>query len=264
MQHGFICLVIVLLCLPIAWMYVFSFGHESDVSGATLLPRSGFSFDGYIQVFSQTPFLQWANNSIVLATSMTIINLVIGFFAAYSFTRFRFPGRNLLFYFVLATMVIPTQAIMIPTFITINYFRMINTFAGVMFPFLASGYAIFFLRQSFLTIPDSLVEAAMIDGASETQILVHIYLPLAIPIMSALGIILFVQHWNTYYWPLLVLSRQDLLTLPVALVRFKNEGIIEWVPTLAASVMATTPVMVLYLYTQKAFVEGFSQSGIKG
>ncbi|MBN2508787.1 MAG: carbohydrate ABC transporter permease [Spirochaetales bacterium] len=263
-QHGIIWAMIVVLILPFLWMFAFSFGHETDIKGGALLPSGGFSAQGYAQVFRQTPFLQWGNNSLLLALFMTAGNLVLGFFAAYSFSRFKFRGKDQLFYFVLATMIIPAQAIMIPTFITVNYFRLINTYAGVVLPFLASGYAIFFLRQFFYTIPPALVEAAMIDGATETQILTKIYFPLSLPVMAALGIIQFVHHWNTYYWPLLVLSSENLLTLPVALVRFKNEGIIEWVPTLAASVMATVPVMLLYLFTQKAFVEGFAQSGIKG
>lgn len=250
--------------LPILWMVVFSLGNPVAGRGWTAFWPQSLSLDGYIQVFQKSPYLVWMGNSLFIATVQTALQVVIGFLAAYAFVRFPFPGRSALFYFVLATMVIPAQALMIPTFVTINFFQMINTWAGVIVPFLASGYAIFMLRQFFLAVPAALVESARVDGCDEAGILWHIYLPVSLPSVAALAIILFVGHWNEYYWPLLVLTDELTMTLPIALVRFRNEGIIEWMPTLAAATMATLPVVGLYLVTQKSFVEGFAASAVKG
>jgi multiple sugar transport system permease protein/sn-glycerol 3-phosphate transport system permease protein len=262
--RAILALVSFIVLLPILWMLLFSLGDPGGGPGwSSFLPR-GISLSGYRDVFRSTPFLIWVRNSLIIALGQTLLQIFIGFFAAYAFVRFTFPGRTLLFYFVLATMVIPAQALMIPTFVTINFFKMINTWAGVVVPFLASGYAIFLLRQFFQAVPSVLVDSARVDGCDEWGILRHIYLPVSFPSVAALAIILFVNHWNEYYWPLLVLSDKMAMTLPIAMILFRNEGYIEWMPTLAASTMATLPVIILYLITQRSFVEGFTASGIKG
>jgi multiple sugar transport system permease protein/sn-glycerol 3-phosphate transport system permease protein len=257
----------VLACIvlyPLLWMIAFSFGNpEGSRGAAALLPR-GLTLEGYRAVFETTPFWLWLRNSFAVASIQTALQVFIGYMAAYAFARFPFPGRSALFYFVLATMVIPAQALMIPMFVTINSLKMINTWAGVIVPFIASGYAIFMLRQFLSEVPQALVDSARVDGCDEGGILWHIYLPLSVPSIAALAVILFVNHWNEYYWPLLVLNEEKSMTLPIALVRFKNEGIIEWMPTLAAATLATMPVIAIFLATQKSFVEGFAASGIKG
>lgn len=263
--HGLLIVFAVVALLPFVWMVSVSFKPVSEVfqGGLWFFPRT-LTLDGYRQVFAQTPFFTWMTNSFFIAAVQTAGQTVIAFFAAYALTRRTFPGRDLMFYFVLATMIMPIQALMIPTFVTINLFNMIDTFAGVIVPHLASGYAIFLLRQSFLAVPKELADAAAVDGCGEIGILWHVYLPASAPAIAALAIILFVNHWNEYYWPLLVLTDEQKLTLPIALVHFRNEGFTEWVPTMAAATMATIPVLVLYLFTQKKFVEGFTNSGLKG
>ncbi|MEB3103706.1 carbohydrate ABC transporter permease [Ferviditalea candida] len=264
-KHSFIIAVTFAALFPFIWMASISVKPANEVFEGALgfLPKS-ISWDGYLQVFEQTPFFTWAYNSLFIAIVQTIGQVVIAFFAAYAFSRFKFPGRDLLFYFVLATMIIPVQAVMIPTFLTINMFGWINTFAGVIVPYLASGYAIFLMRQFFLSIPHELASAAAIDGCGELRILWHIYLPASMSAVAALSIILFVNHWNEFYWPLLVLTDEQKLTLPIALVHFQNEGVMEWVPTMAVSTLSTIPVLILFLFTQKKFVEGFANSGLKG
>ncbi|CUH97243.1 hypothetical protein P22_3370 [Propionispora sp. 2/2-37] len=265
LNHVVLISIIIAMLLPFLWMVSVSFKPANEVfqGGMWFFPTT-VVWDGYRQVFEQTPFFTWMYNSMFIAAVSTCGQVLIAFFAAYAFTRFTFPGRDLLFYFVLATMIIPVQALMIPTFITVNLFGMINTLAGVIIPYLASGYAIFLLRQSFLGVPRELADAAAVDGCGELGILRHVYLPAAIPAITALSIILFVNHWNEYYWPLLVLTDEQKLTLPIALVRFQNEGFTEWVPTMAVATLSTIPVLILYLVSQKKFVEGFTNSGLKG
>lgn len=256
--------ITLVVLLPILWMVLFSLGNPGDAKGLRAFLPVSYSLSGYAQVFESTPYFTWLLNSFIIAVTQTALQLAIGFFAAYAFVRFRFPGRTFLFYFVLATMVIPAQALMIPMFVTINFFNLINTWAGVVVPFIASGYAIFLLRQIFRDVPASLVDSALVDGCGEWGILSQVYLPVSVPSIGALAIILFVGHWNEYYWPLLVLVEEKSMTLPIALVLFRNEGLIEWMPTLAASTMASLPVVALYLLTQRSFIDGFSAGGIKG
>jgi len=260
----FLALLACLVLYPLLWMALFSFGNPGISGGAAALLPGSLALGGYRAVFETTPFFLWLRNSFAVASIQTALQVLVGYLAAYAFARFPFPGRSALFYFVLATMVIPAQALMIPMFVTINSLKMINTWAGVIVPFIASGYAIFMLRQFLREVPQALVDSAKVDGCDEGGILWHIYLPLSIPPVAALAVILFVNHWNEYYWPLLVLNEEASMTLPIALVRFKNEGIIEWMPTLAAATLATAPVVAIFLATQKSFVEGFAASGIKG
>jgi multiple sugar transport system permease protein/sn-glycerol 3-phosphate transport system permease protein len=263
--HTFLLPFALVTLIPFLWMVSVSLKPMDDIfsDGIWFFPKT-ISMAGYAQVFQQTPFLTWAVNSLVISTLQTAGQVAIAFFAAYAFARFRFPGRDILFYFVLATMMIPMQAILVPTYITVNLLDWINTFQGVIIPHLASGYAIFLMRQFFLSVPGELSDAAAVDGCGPLRTLWHVYVPAAIPSIAALSIILFVNHWNEYYWPLMVLTDEEKLTLPIALVHFQNEGIFEWVPTMAAATMSTIPVLILYLFTQKKFVEGFTHSGLKG
>ena len=255
-----------IMLVPVVFMVLYSFFPTADVNtvmeGANIFKSA--SLEGYRDVFRQTPFLKMAYNSLWLSVVQTLLQLIMAFFTAYAITRWKYPKRDLIFKFIIATMIIPTVAVMIPNYIIINKMGLVGNKWGVVLPFIASGYAIFLMRQFFKSMPESIVEAAMIDGCSEFQILFKIYLPMMLPAIAALTIILFVGHWNDYQWPLMVLSKPESMTLPLALVRFENEGIIEWMPTAAACVMTMLLPLILFLITQKAFVETFADSAVKG
>ena len=255
-----------IMLVPVVFMVLYSFFPTADVNtvmeGANIFKSA--SLEGYRDVFRQTPFLKMAYNSLWLSVVQTLLQLIMAFFTAYAITRWKYPKRDLIFKFIIATMIIPPVAVMIPNYIIINKMGLVGNKWGVVLPFIASGYAIFLMRQFFKSMPESIVEAAMIDGCSEFQILFKIYLPMMLPAIAALTIILFVGHWNDYQWPLMVLSNPESMTLPLALVRFENEGIIEWMPTAAACVMTMLLPLILFLITQKAFVETFADSAVKG
>ena len=176
-----------ILLVPIIWMIAYSFAPVKGMgSGASLFPPE-FRIEGFLQVFAQTPFFRWLANSVFVSTIQTAAQLVIAFLAAFALAHFSFKGRTAIFYFALATMVIPSQTMMIPTFITINSLGWINTYAGVIVPSLASGYAIFLLRQFFIGVPRALIDSARVDGCGEPRILLHIYLPLSVPVIMALA-----------------------------------------------------------------------------
>lgn len=257
---------LVIVLLPIIFLFLYSILPSGKIGAFTGFGDlfSHATLEGYTTVFEQTPFLKMGMNSLWLSVVQTVLQLIVAFFTAYAITRWHYPKRDLIFNFIIATMIIPTVAVMIPNYIMINNMGLVNDRWGVVLPFVASGYAIFLMRQFFRSIPKSLVEAAMIDGCSELTILARIYLPLTLPAISALAIILFVTNWNDYQWPLMVLNDVESMTLPLALVRFRNEGIIEWMPTAAACVMTMIVPLLLYLSAQRSFVETFADSAVKG
>ncbi|AET61069.1 binding-protein-dependent transporters inner membrane component [Paenibacillus terrae HPL-003] len=263
-KHGILLALAVLTLLPLIWMIMTSFKTEGEVFSGPLMWPDTFRLDGYVRVFRDMPFFQWLYNSVVLSSLQVAGQLVISILAAYAFAHFRFRGREVLFFFVLLTMMMPNQVTMVPTYIIVNELNWLNTFAGVIVPHMASGYAIFLLRQAFLTVPRELGEASIIDGCSAAGTLWHVYLRLIGPVLGALTIILFIGTWNDFQWPLLILTEKSLQPLPLALVQFRQESSLEYVPTMAAATLSMLPVLVLFMLAQKSFVEGFANSGLKG
>lgn len=253
-----------LVLLPFIWLASASFSGEGAILDRLLLlfPRS-FSLQGYEEVFRTTPYSRWLLNSIFISTVLTTVQLALGIFAAYALSRFEFKGRELLFFFVLCTMMIPPQAVMLPAFMVINSFSLVNTYRGLMLPHMAHGYVIFMLRQFFLQIPKELDEASQIDGCNSLMTLYHVYLFSAVPAVVSVTLIQFVRNWNDYYWALIVLSDKLKLTLPVAIVSFRDEQLIRWAPTMASAFMSVIPVVILYLLGQRHFLESNLSSGTK-
>lgn len=252
---------------PYVWIVITSLKNPQEifVTGWRTFIPSSVSLAAYVDVFTRVPFARWGANSFVVATLLTVGQLAVGLPAAYAFARFDFPLRNLLFFVVLATLMIPPQAIMVPSYVLMVRLNWLDTFQGLIVPHLASGFAIFWLRQFFRTVPRDLDDAASVDGCHSLQKLWYIYLPIAVPIVAALTAVSFVVNWNDYYWPLIVTSEDAMRTLPLAIVRFTSaENYIEWAPTAAAIVLATSPTLIIFLLIQRHFIEGFANSGIKG
>ncbi|MFC0213478.1 carbohydrate ABC transporter permease [Paenibacillus chartarius] len=263
-KHLFLLAAAFICLIPILWMLATSLKAPQDVFAGPLFWTNQLNLDGYMRVLRDIPVGLWAWNSAFTAGLQTLGQLVVGVAAAYAFAQYRFPGRDALFFFVLMTMMIPQQVTMVPTYMIVNELNWLNTFAGVIVPHLASGYAIFLLRQSFMTVPRELGEASVIDGCRPLGTLWHVYLRLSGTVISALAVILFVGNWNDYHWPLLILSDKSMQTLPVAFVQFREEESLEWVPTMAVATLSMVPVLALYLLAQKQFIEGFMNSGLKG
>lgn len=263
-RHAVLLTIAAITLIPLAWMAVTSFKTEKGVFSGPMFWPDTFNLEGYARVFSEAPILSWTANSLTIAAFQVLGQLFVSILAAYAFAHFRFHYREPLFFFVLMTMMIPQQVTMIPTYLIVNKLNWLNSFTGVIVPYLASGYAIFLLRQSFLTIPQALADTAEIDGCGALRTLWHVYIRMSLPVISALAVILFVGVWNDYQWPLLVLTDKMMQPLPLALVQFRQEGVLEYVPTMAAATLSMLPVIILYLVAQRSFIEGFSNSGIKG
>ncbi len=263
-HHGLLILSSFLVLLPFLWMISISFSATGDVLDRFLiLFPSSFGIEGFKEVFDLVPYERWFLNSVFVSTVLTTAQLILGVFAAFALSRFKFKGRELLFFFVLCTMMIPPQAIMLPAFMVINSFGLVNTYPGLMLPHMAHGYVIFMLRQFFLQVPKDLDESSQIDGANSMQTLYHVYLTSALPAVISVTLIQLVRNWNDYYWALVVLSEEVKLTLPVGIVSFRDETLVRWVPTMASALMSVIPVIILYLFGQRYFLETNLGSGMK-
>jgi ABC-type glycerol-3-phosphate transport system permease component len=265
-KHLALLLIALTIALPLWWMAATSFKTRQDVflPGYWLWPPE-FSVEGYARVFARAPFGRWMLNSLFVGVIQTLGTVIVGFLAAFAFARFEFPGRQALFLAFLGSMMIPAQAIMVPSYVIVAWLGWLDTYQGLIVPHLASAFGIFLLRQFFLTVPRELADAAAVDGCGHGGVLRHVYLPLAAPALVALAMITFVASWNDYFWPLLIVNDDSMRTLPLAVARFTDgELSVDWSPTMAAATMASLPALGLYAVAQRRFLEGFAMSGLKG
>ncbi|MDI9485848.1 MAG: carbohydrate ABC transporter permease [Bacillota bacterium] len=257
------CLAILML-MPFAWMVLSSLKEEDEVFTyeMTWLP-SKITFSGYYRALTEQPFLRYGLNSLFVAGIITCAQLITGVLAGYAFARLQFPGRNVIFLGYLVAMMIPSQATIIPAYILIRKMGLIDTYAGLTLPFLAGPFAAFMMRQFFLSMPVSLEEAAIIDGCSRMQVLSRIVLPLSKPALASLGLFTFMGAWNDFMWPLIIINRDIMRTLQVGLSLMRADLYPDWPMMMAASVMATAPIIVAFLLAQKQFIQSMIFTGVK-
>jgi multiple sugar transport system permease protein len=260
----------VLMFVPFAWSLITSFKTLPDSVKLTIIPNP-FTLDAYDYVFNRLdPSLpRLFFNSGLIAGAVTVTNVVLGSIAGYAFARLRFPGREVLFLVVLATLMIPDQLRLVPVYLILNSIGLtkgVAQYGGVTLVLAISATSIFLMRQYFLSIPHEIEEAARIDGAGYFTTFWRVMLPLAGPALAAVAILQFQGTWNGYFWPYVILQDPDQYTVPVALSFFRLAGglVTNWPPLMAMVVLATIPVLVLYLFFQRYFVEGIAASGVKG
>ena len=260
----------ILMFVPFAWSLITSFKTLPDSVQLSIIPDP-FTLEAYDYVFTKLdPALpRLFFNSGLIAGAVTVTNVVLGSIAGYAFARLRFPGREILFLIVLATLMIPDQLRLVPVYLILNGLGLtkgVLQYAGVILVLAISATSIFLMRQYFLSIPREIEEAARIDGASFFTTFWRVMLPLAGPAVAAVAILQFQGTWNGYFWPYIIIQTPDQYTVPVALSFFRLAGglVTNWPPLMAMVVMATIPVLVLYLFFQRYFVEGIAASGVKG
>lgn len=259
-----------LMFVPFAWSIITSFKTLPDSVRLTIFPDP-FTLSAWEYAWTklEPPLPRLFFNSAIIAAVVTVSNVVLGSMAGYAFARLRFPGREVLFLIVLATLMIPDQLRLVPVYLLLNALGLtkgVLQYAGVILILAISGTAIFLLRQYFLSIPREIEEAARMDGAGYFRTFWSVMLPLAGPAVAAVAILEFQGTWNGYFWPLIILQDPDQYTLPVGLSQFRLAGgfSTNWPPLMATVVMATIPILILYLFFQRYFVEGIAASGVKG
>jgi len=259
-----------LMFVPFAWTVITSFKTLPDSLRPTIIPDP-ITLQGWEYAINtlEPSIVRLFANSLLLATAVTASNLILGSFAGYAFARLRFPGREILFLVVLATLMIPDQLRLVPVYILFSNLGLTigpAQYVAVFLLLAVSGTSIFLLRQYFLTIPRDLEEAARMDGAGFLTTFWRIMLPLASPALAAVAILQFQGTWNSFFWPVVFLQDRDFATLPLGLYLFRFAGgfAVNWPPLMATVVLATIPILVLYIFFQRYFVEGIAASGVKG
>jgi multiple sugar transport system permease protein len=251
--------------VPLLWMTLSSFKSVDE----TLTPivrwlPSQWHFSNYTQVFNDNQFGTYFKNSVVVAASVTVINLAISSLAGYGLAKFSFPGRTLLLLFFLAILMIPFQVIVVPVYIVVRQLGWINSYWGLIVPGGVSAFGVFFMRQSISVLPNELFEAARLDGAGEILIYLRVLLPLCSPSLAALAVLTFLGSWNNLLWPLLVIQSDGLKTLPLGLAQMATGQYgIQYNLLMTGAVISSIPVMVVFLATRRFFVRGISMGAIK-
>lgn len=251
--------------VPLLWMVSASFmaSGEANTFPPHLLPRA-FTTEHYVTLFTRLHLARAFANSTLVAVSATIVSLLVNSMAGYAFAKLRFAGRERTFQWLLGALVIPAQVGMLPLFLLLKALGLVNTMVAVVIPFMASVFGIFMIRQYALGIPDELLDAARVDGASETRIFTSIVLPVLRPILVTLAVFTFLSAWNEFLWPLIVLSDESKYTLPVALASLSGEHVQDTELMMAGSVLTVLPVVVVFLALQRAYIRGVMLGSVKG
>jgi multiple sugar transport system permease protein len=280
----------ILFVAPFAWLISASFQPMGEIFSSTphWIPKDPTldGYKGFLNVGHLTKFQKgqghgdwrWFVNSAFVAISITVLQTFFNALCAYCFAKRRFPGRNVIFVFFLATMMVPGQVTLIPNYLIIKHIPFfggndwmgggghgwLDSYWGLIMPGAVSAFGIFLLRQYMLSIPDSLLEAARIDGASEFRIFWRVVLPLCAPALAATAIFTFQGAWEDFFWPLIILSSPDKITAPVGLALFVVQNRTSWTLLFAGSVIAALPMIVVFLIFQRKFVQGIALTGVKG
>lgn len=279
MMYLILLVVAFIMAAPFIWMLLSSVkpNHQLFAYPPVWLPRE-ITFTHYVNAFRYTSFERFFLNSFIITGAAVISNLFFCSLAGYAFARIDFYGKNVIFFSLLGTMMIPIHVRLIPLFISVRMFPLtggnnilgqggtglINTYAGLMLPYLINVFGVFLMRQFFQTIPQELNDAAKIDGANEFGTYWRIFVPLSKPAIATLAIFMFTSTWDDFLWPLVVTSSRNMRTVQLGLQTFQSQFSVDWGPLMAATLVVTLPVLLVFIFGQKYFVQGISTTGLKG
>lgn len=256
-----------LVAMPIFLAVFTSFKLPNDITNypPTLLPDV-WTFENYVTAWTSKPFFRFFLNSIIQTGVIVLFQVLFSILAAYAFAVLEFPGRDVLFYVILASLMVPFQLTFIPNFILISNWGWANTYMGLTVPFLASAFGVFLLRQFFLSVPKDFHDSATIDGASSWTYLWKILVPLSKGAISAFAIFAFISAWSQYLWPLIITNDENMRTIQIAIrfFLFDQERGADWGAIMAAAVIALIPTLAIFLIAQKQLVKGIAMTGLKG
>jgi multiple sugar transport system permease protein len=249
---------------PFLFSLSISFNADQDVFKwpIRLLPEN-WTLGNYRRVWEDLPFSIWLTNSVLITAVQTVCNVFFAALAGFAFARLDFPGKNIIFSILLASLMIPGIILLVPKFIILNELHLINTYAGLTIPGLVSVVNIFLMKQFFETIPKDLEEAALIDGCSYFRIFWQIFLPVSKPALAAVAIYTFQGSWNEFMWPVIVSTTSDMFTLPVGMAFLKNEFSVQWPLMMAGTILISLPTLTIFLIFQRYFVQGVASAGLK-
>jgi multiple sugar transport system permease protein len=252
-----------LMALPFLWMILSAFKPEPEFARIppTLWPKT-FTLKHYVELFERMNFGIYLRNTLIIVF-FSFLGMLLNAMAGYGFAKYRFKGRDTLFYLVLATLMIPGQVTMIPVYLILNKMGLTNTMAGIVLPSLVGAFAIFLFRQFMSTIPDELLEATRLDGAGEFRIFLQIALPISVSVLAVQGILTFIAGWNSFLWPLIIANDEKFYTLSVGLQLLKGQYSSNYGLQMAGSAFMVVPIILVFLLFQRYIMDNYTISGIK-
>ncbi|MGN6197254.1 carbohydrate ABC transporter permease [Humibacter sp.] len=261
---GLLVIGALIMFFPVYWVFVtaISPGGLAEGSGFALWP-SRVDFGVFARVFQDQPIGLWMLNSTITSVASVVLSVGISLLAGYAFAKYRFRGRNAIFALMLLTIMVPIQVIVVPEFVIISKLGLVNSYWSVILPSAAQGICIFIARQFLIAIPDELIEAARVDGASEFRIFLRVVLPMSGPLIAVLTILTFVWRWNDFIWPLVALQTPDKFTMSVGLNSLNGAYSHPWDQIMAVTLLSMIPVIIVFLIFQRQFVQGIAESGLK-
>ncbi len=257
---------VLMILFPYLWMVLTSFKpiHEIFTPQMRLFPRE-WQPGNYLEVLRTGSFGRYVLNSGIVTILGVLLEVSVSFLGAFAFARLDFYGKNLAFYLILGTLMIPPQVLMLPTYLVVSDLGWLNSYPGLIIPRAGGAFGIFLLRQFMMTVPADLDDAAQIDGASLVQRMLRIYLPLCLPSIVTLSVFSMIGFWNDYYWPLVITSQDEMRTLALGIGHFKSlEGMGQWQLLMAAATLATIPMIVVFVFARKSLIDNITSGAIKG
>lgn len=258
----------VVFALPLYFMVSSSFKADQEVLASPVhwVPYDFQGLNNFQRAFDEIPLARYFFNSFLMAGTDVVVTVIFSALAGYGFAKFDFPGKQLCFLFVLSTIMVPFQILLVPLFIQIHSMGWDDTYAGLIIPGIMNAFGVFMMRQFAYAIPNELLDAARMDGASEVRIFWQIVFPLLSSASASLAVIIFLFSWNNFLWPLIVIKSEAITTVPVGITVFTqpHSAQPQWAVAMAVSTLATLPILVLFVFFQRYFIEGFVLSGLKG
>jgi alpha-1,4-digalacturonate transport system permease protein len=264
----FVWLLLVVAALvvvfPLYWMFATAVRPKKEIFGGGFdLVPSTFVWSNFSDAWEKLPWDQFYINSIAIAAIAVPVTVFINLLAGYTFAKYKFPGRDILFLLMISTLMIPIQVIMVPEFLIVAKLGWVNTWWGVLVPRAAEAFGLFMVRQFMVSIPDELIEAARLDGAGEFAIFRKVVLPLSWPVIAVLSIFTFMWRWNDFAWPLVVLQEQSAYTVPLGLNLMKGQYFTDWTGLMSMSLLSIIPMMLVFIFFQRYFIQGIASTGLK-
>lgn len=253
----------IIMMTPIIFMFSASFKFNDQIYDLALISDEP-TISNYLFLFGNTNFVSWFMNSIFVATVTTFCVLFFDSLVGYTLAKFKFRGRKIIFIAILSTLMIPTEMLVIPWYILARDLGMLNSYVGLIFPGIMTGFGVFLMKQFFENLPDDFLDAARIDGVSEFSIFIKVALPLVAPALSALAIFTFLGNWTAFLWPLIVTGSADFYTIPVGLASFSGEFQSDWEMIMTGAAVATLPTLLVFLFLQRYIIRGVILGGLKG
>ncbi len=249
---------------PFVWMIVSAFKPTEEIFAPNFWPTR-FALEHFIQIFKTSRFDIYFKNSLIVCFFLVTLGLIFDSMGGFALAKGKFPGRNKLLWLIVSTLMIPVYTTLVPSFIIMSTLHLTNTLSGLIIPGISSAVGIFIMTQNIKTVPDALIDAARIDGCSLFGIYLHVILPVVRPALGALAILRFMGSWNSYLWPLILITEETKKTIPLGLASLiYQHGIVRWGATMAGSVVGTLPIIIFFLLMQKQFIRGITLGSIKG